>query len=187
MLLRRKTIATFTDEELIDRLRADDRASLGLLWDRYAQLLFGVGLKYLKDREQSKDAVVDVFERLPRLVTAHAITHFRSWLHAVMRNHCLQVLRKNNHELHDDRTLERIEHEEGDDRALHEATLQELEHAMDQLNEEQRTCLRLFYLERLSYAQVQASTGFNYDQVRSHLQNGRRNLKTMLLNKTGTK
>lgn len=180
MLLRRRAVDPSTDEDLVTRVREGHQASLGLLWDRYAHLLFGVGLKYLKDAEQSKDAVVEVFARLPELLQAHTVAHFRSWLHVVMRNHCLQVLRKSGHDVHDERVLGSLPQEEGDDRVLHEASLLQLEHAIDALSDDQRICIRLFYLERLSYAQVQERTGFTYDQLRSHLQNGRRNLKIML-------
>ena len=184
MLLRRRAIDPQTDEELVTRIREGHQASLGLLWDRYAHLLFGVGLKYLKDAEQSKDAVVELFARLPGLLRAHTVEHFRPWVHAVMRNECLQVLRKSGKEVHNDRLLQNETDVDPDDRILHEATLRQLEIAIDGLNDAQRTCIRLFYLERNCYAQVQERTGFTYDQVRSHLQNGRRNLKLMLQQRT---
>ena len=180
MLLRRRAIDPQTDEDLVARVREGHQASLGLLWDRYAHPLFGVGLKYFKDGPTSEDAVVDVFTRLPELLKAHVIGNFRPWLHTVMRNHCLQMLRKSGKEVHGEQVLERLPDEAGDDHVLHEATLQQLEHAIDELNDAQRTCIRLFYLERLSYAQVQQRTSLDFDQVRSHLQNGRRNLKLML-------
>lgn len=180
MLLRRKAIDPRTDEELVGLLREGHRASLGLLWDRYAHLLFGLGLKYFKDAPASEDAVVDVFARLPELINAHTIGNFRPWLHTVMRNHCLQVLRKSGRGTHGEQVLERLPDEANDDHVLREATLQQLEHAIEELNDAQRTCIRLFYLERLSYAQVQQRTGLDFDKVRSHLQNGRRNLKIAL-------
>lgn len=180
MLLRRRTIDPRTDEELVARIRDGHRASLGFLWDRYAHLLLGTAMKYLKDHEQARDAVVDVFERLPRTLSEHDVKLFRPWIHAVMRNHCLQLLRKAKPDVHDERTLANITEEEGDDRSLREASLEQLEEAIDRLNEQQRTCVRLFYLERKCYQQVQELTGHSYDQVRSHLQNGRRNLKLML-------
>lgn len=187
MLLRRRTIDPRSDEELVDLLRAGHRASLGLLWDRYAHLLFGVGLHYLKNAPASEDAVADVFARLPDLLEAHRVEHFRAWLHAVMRNHCLQALRKHDPEVRDERRIERAAESDGiADRVLHEATLQELERAIEGLNDRQRTCIRLFYLERLSYAQVQERTGLTFDEVRSHLQNGRRNLKIALQRKNIT-
>lgn len=181
MLLRRKAIDPRTDEELVGLLREGHRASLGSLWDRYAHLLFGVGLHYLKDAPASEDAVADVFARLPELLKVHRVQHFSAWLHTVMRNHCLQLLRKRDPGVRNDLRLDRASDDDAtDDLVLREATLLQLERAIDELNELQRTCIRLFYLERMSYAQVQERTALSFDQVRSHLQNGRRNLKIAL-------
>lgn len=180
MLLRRKAISTATDEDLVARVRDGRQEALGLLWDRYAHLLFGVGLKYLKDPEQSKDVVVELFGKLPQVLGEHAVEHFRPWIHAVMRNECYQILRKAGREVHDELALSLEPQPEPDDHVLREASLGQLEQAIDRLNDQQRTCIRLFYIERQSYAQVQQRTGFAYDQVRSHLQNGRRNLRMML-------
>ncbi|HQV39414.1 MAG: sigma-70 family RNA polymerase sigma factor [Flavobacteriales bacterium] len=179
MFLRNKTAPNLTDEELVARLRAGDRSSLGVLWDRYAHLLFGVAMKYLKDVEAGKDAVMGLFAELPALIGKHEVKRFRPWLHAVMRNRCLMVLRKADPLVRMDPAL--IEQEDqGGEAALHEASLQELEAAIAQLPEGQEACIRLFYLERNSYQQVAERTGYPLEQVRSHLQNGRRNLRISL-------
>ncbi|MBX2971878.1 MAG: sigma-70 family RNA polymerase sigma factor [Flavobacteriales bacterium] len=178
MFLRRKAIAAHTDEDLVRLLREGHRSALADLWDRYAELLYGVGMKYLKDPERSKDEVVELFAGLKELVAKHEIARFRPWVHTVMRNRCLQVLRKRSPE----RELpEDLAHDDtADDRALHEATLRQLEQAITTLNTDQQRCIRLFHLEGQSYQQVSASTGLATDTVRSHLQNGRRNLRIIL-------
>ena len=61
MFLQRKTIELLSDEDLVKRVRSGQRTSRAALWDRYAHLLFGVGMKYLKDTEGAKDLVVEVF------------------------------------------------------------------------------------------------------------------------------
>ncbi|MBP9161030.1 MAG: hypothetical protein KBF49_09290, partial [Flavobacteriales bacterium] len=94
MFLRNNTAAHLTDEELAVQLRAGGRSALGVLWDRYAHLLFGVAKKYLKDVEASKDAVMGLFEELPALLGKHEVKSFRPWVHTVMRNRCLMALRK---------------------------------------------------------------------------------------------
>jgi RNA polymerase sigma-70 factor, ECF subfamily len=179
MFLRRKAIATHTDEELVRLLREGHRSALADLWDRYAELLYGVGMKYLKDTEQSKDEVVELFAGLKDLVAKHDIARFRPWVHTVMRNRCLQLLRKT----HPDRDLpDGLAHDPNSDQdtVLREASLQELERAMGELNPEQHDCIRLFHMENQSYAQVAARTGLTIEQVRSHLQNGRRNLRLII-------
>lgn len=180
MFLRRKAIDPLTDEDLIARIHAGDQASLGVLWDRYAHLLFGVGMKYLKDTERSKDQVLELFTTLPDLLAKHAVKNFRSWVHTVMRNRCLMELRGYDRSKGLEGPLADEPEELTHEAALHEATLQQLERAIDGLKEGQRECIRLFYLQRMSYMQVAERTGLDLEQVRSNLQNGRRNLRIHL-------
>jgi RNA polymerase sigma-70 factor (ECF subfamily) len=179
MFLRRKAIDALPDEDLVRRIRDGHGPSLGMLWDRYAHLLFGVCMKYLKDPERSKDLVMELFEGLPLLLDRHTVRSFRPWVHTVMRNRCLMALRGTVHAVPVD-DLEQEGQDDAGERMLHEATLQRLEEAIERLNPDQRTCIRLFHLERLSYQEVSARTGLDVEAVRSHLQNGRRNLRIQL-------
>ena len=181
LFLRRKTIEHLSDEDLVARVKSGQQSSLAALWDRYAHLLFGVGMKYLKDAERAKDAVVDVFATLPDLLGKHEVKSFRPWVHAVMRNRCLMLLRKHDPETRVDEALLGAPDDVSDDAVLHEATLQRLEGAITELKDAQQTCIRLFYLERNSYQQTAVRTGYSVELVRSHIQNGRRNLRLILL------
>lgn len=177
-----------SDRELVERYRYSfDTAYIGILFQRYAHLLFGVCMKYLGNEERAKDAVMEVFEKVMRELRRHDVEEFKPWICAVTRNHCLMGIRsdKVTTQKHDgyvhhlwaivetDEPLhlngQRIEAE---DRALHKA--------IDDLNEGQRQCIRLFYFERMSYEEIAETTGQNLKQVKSHLQNGKRNLKLKL-------
>lgn len=182
MFLRRKTIETLSDEDLVARVKSGQQSSLAALWDRYAHLLFGVGMKYLKDAEGAKDVVLEVFTSLPELLGKHEVKSFRPWIHAVTRNRCLMLLRKHDPETRVDGALLTTPEDATDDAVLHEATLQRLEAAIGELKDAQQSCIRLFYLERNSYQQTAERTGFSVEHVRSHIQNGRRNLRLLLLN-----
>lgn len=180
MFLRRRTIEDLSDEDLVARVKSGQQASLAALWDRYAQLLYGVGMKYLKNPERAKDLVVEVFASLPELLTRHEVVNFRPWVHAVARNRCLMLLRKHAPEVRVDEDLLREPDGTKDDAELREATLQRLETAVGELKDAQRLCIRLFYLEKNSYQQTAERTGFSVELVRSHIQNGRRNLRLIL-------
>lgn len=181
MFLRSKATAHANDEDLVRLLREGHQSALGMLWDRYAHLLYGVGMKYLKDTERSKDEVVELFAGLKDLVKKHEVQRFRPWVHTVMRNRCLLALRNTKSTAAiPEELLHAVDPQDHEDAVLHEATLQQLEHAIGQLNNDQQRCVRLFHLERMSYQQVVESTGLPLEQVRSHLQNGRRNLRLIL-------
>jgi RNA polymerase sigma-70 factor (ECF subfamily) len=177
MFLRRRTRVDRSDEELVLLLREGHRSALSDLWDRYAELLYGVGMKYLRDPERSKDEVVELFAGLHDLLRRHRVERFRPWIHTVMRNRCLQLLRREG-----SRPVEELEPVEGslEEAVLREASLERLERAIRALGTEQQRCIILFHLEEKSYAEVSALTGLPVESVRSHLQNGRRNLRLIL-------
>ncbi len=181
MFLRKRSISRTSDEDLVLLLRKGHQTALGELWDRYAHLLFGVGMKYLKDTERSKDEVVELFATLPELVKKHTVQRFKPWVHTVMRNRCLLALRNARPTTSlPEETTHTTDPDTENDAVLHEATLQQLEHAIGQLNTDQQRCIRLFHLEHNNYQQVAEQLGISAEQVRSHLQNGRRNLRLLL-------
>jgi RNA polymerase sigma-70 factor (ECF subfamily) len=179
MFLRRKATSDTSDEDLVLALRDGHQAALGYLWDRYAHLLLGVGMKYLKNSDAARDTVIELFTALPELLRKHQVERFKPWVHTVMRNRCLLVLRatKRTTDLVERSTEEEPDSEETQ---LLEMDLQRLEAAIARLNEPQRLCIRAFHLERCCYQETADRTGFTVEQVRSHLQNGRRNLRIMI-------
>ena len=176
-----------SDEELLSAYRkSGDNEWLGYLLPRYTTLLLGVALKYLKDKVQAEDAVQQVFLKALTKMPKEDILNFKGWLYILMRNHCLQLLREKVHQS-DESALAGLAASPANDEELrlHEYTLQQLTVAMTTLNEEQRITLTLFYLKKLSYEQIIQQTGYDFMQVKSFIQNGKRNLRITLLKKLG--
>ena len=174
-----------TDEELLVLFYADkNNYWLGILLERYTLLMLGVCLKYLKNVEDAKDAVQQVCTKIIADLKRHEVQHFKAWLLVVTRNHCLMQYRKkdvkNNLEFTDNLIVEdaQIDKEE---RWLKEVTLDTIKDSMNALSDAQRICIDLFYLQEKSYKEIMASTGFDFKQVKTHIQNGKRNLKLIVL------
>lgn len=180
MLLRRRHSDPRNDEDLAEAVKHGSGEALALLWDRYAHLLYGVGLKYLKDAERSKEEVLELFGNMPALLKRHQVARFKPWVHVVMRNRCLLALRGAKHTRDIEEVQVPVAEDDLEDKVLHEARLSDMEEAIGRLSDGQRECITLFYLERLSYQQVSERTGMGMEQVRSHLQNGKRNLRILL-------
>lgn len=177
---------TLTDEELLQAYRSSDNNQwLGYLLQRYTALLFGVAVKYLKDKSLAEDAVQQIFLKVLSRPPVEDIFNFKGWLYILMRNHCLQQLRDKNN-ISGDTALAYLPATEPDDEEMQwrEQTLDHMNEAMTLLNEEQRKALSLFYLEKNSYEQIIAKTGYTFMQVKSFIQNGKRNLKHLLLKRT---
>ena len=174
-----------SDNELLQYYHADkDNKWLGILLQRYTLLLFGVCMKYLKNEEEARDAVQQIFLKALTEIPKYRIDYFKSWLYTIARNHCLMKLRdkhKQMLEIHDNLIIAEDEPENG--RLFHILKDQQftmMKEALDQLTEEQKNCISLFYLEKKTYQQIADKTGFNYMQVKSYIQNGKRNLKILL-------
>jgi RNA polymerase sigma factor (sigma-70 family) len=171
------------DTLLLEYKRTGDIRLLGELYAPYMPLVYGVCLKYYQNAAKSEDAVMAIFEELISKLQVHQVINFRSWLHSVARNYCLMDLRRQKN-----MELVNIEDFGGDvpdkssildgyfDAEL-EGNLQLLETCLQSLSPEQQKCIRLFYLEKKCYADIVNITGYEPSKVKSHIQNGKRNLK----------
>ncbi len=183
-------IHNLLDEQLLESYRKDgDSRYVGELFQRYTEMVYLVSMKYLKDPMEAEDMTMKVFEKLMVDLKRYEIRSFRFWLHKVVKHQCLAHLdqRKTAREKQEDFQLDQAEiMENGHEPNLwsepDEAQLQfeYLEVALTQLNDQQRICVELFYLKKKSYQEVADITGFTLKQVKSYIQNGKRNLKNLI-------
>jgi RNA polymerase sigma-70 factor (ECF subfamily) len=172
-----------TDIELLDLYCTDHNQEwIGILLGRYTLLLLGVCMKYLKDETEARDCVQQIFLKVLTEVGKYKIEYFKSWLYMVAKNHCLMRLRnkgaKGLKELSDHHAVDTEADKQ--DLIANEKTYDLLEEALNELSEEQRQCVILFYLNKNSYQQISERTGYSLMQVKSYIQNGKRNLKILL-------
>jgi RNA polymerase sigma factor (sigma-70 family) len=177
-------LKNLSDEELVYAYASKRNSdALGILYQRYAHLVYGVCMKYLKQAEPARDATMQIFEKLIADLPRFEIRFFKAWLMRVTRNHCLMQLRQNPHatklveefpELH-------VEYREDLHPVLErEEMLNRMEEALQELGEEQQRCIILFYLHKKTYTEIMTETGYTFMQVKSYIQNGKRNLKNKL-------
>ena len=184
-----------TDAELVLLYRqTSDLKTLGSLYERYMELVYGVCLKYLEDTEASKDAVMQIFEEIVEKLKRHEVNNFKAWLHKLTKNHCLMKLRsmKNKKTVSIDISLMQSADEFHLNGELQkEEEFKSLGKCMQALSDEQKQAVELFYLHGKCYDDIAAETGADWNKVRSLIQNGRRNLKICMekeaLNNEGLK
>jgi RNA polymerase sigma factor (sigma-70 family) len=167
--------------ELVTAYRQSaDLKILGTLYQRYMDLLFGVCLNYLKDQEAAKDAVMAIFEELTHKLLKHEVTYFKAWVYTLARNHCLMQLRSpkqiKTNEIDPDR-MQMPEEPHLNGAQEKEWELERLAKCLETLPVDQKAIVELFYLQNKCYTEIAANTGLDWNKVRSHIQNGRRNLK----------
>lgn len=176
-----------SDEALVSQyLESGNKELIAVLFERYTHLVYGICLNYLQDPHKSKDAVMEIFESLFHKLAVHRVFNFRNWLYSVTRNHCLMDLRKSGSL---NRAMDRLQLEVSDSEMPEYMTNDDdllynkgsIISAVEQLNHEQGTCIRLMYIDEKSYHDISAITGYTMNEVKSHIQNGKRNLKNYLL------
>lgn len=153
---------------------------LAQLFLRYNDLVYGTCIKYLGDQEAAKDAAMNIYHELVEKVKQHQIDNFKSWLYVVTKNHCLMQIRKSKKTVTTEFDSNVMQSEDFSHLEVvfeKERQLEKLGGCMQKLNDEQRQVVRLFYLENKCYKEISETTGFDWNKVRSLVQNGRRNLK----------
>lgn len=173
---------TETDEELLLRYKNTGNTEyFGRLYNRYIPLIYGLSLKYLQNTQLAQDAVMDIFEDLLPKVATYEIREFRTWIYSVAKNHAF-------HAMNDSKQLNMMEiipeivesediialFEEEETNEEHRKVLHE---CMNQLPDVQRDAIHMFFLEDMSYADIVEKTGYQLKSVKSHIQNGKRNLR----------
>jgi RNA polymerase sigma factor (sigma-70 family) len=179
-------IRNLSDAELVAKYKeTGENICVGELFRRYMHLVFGVCMKYLKDEDKAKDLQSHIFERLLNDLLKHEVANFKGWLFSVAKNHCLMHLRSNKTVLKNQQELKKDQKpdmESAFDLHLNpvlekEQELTKLESGIKQLNEGQRICVDLFYIKEKSYREIVDLTGYTLNDVKSYIQNGKRNLK----------
>jgi len=180
-------ISGLSDEELIAKFRkTQNKDCISTLFDRYSHLVYGLCLTYFKEPAKSKDAVLEIFEKTIDKIGNAEIRTFKPWLFTVSKNHCLNQLEKENVKIKNEREYMRTQDKVEIDglnfgyETIKDERLQILMKAIDALKPDQKVCVELFYLKQKPYQEVADLTGFTMLQVKSYLQNGKRNLKILM-------
>ena len=193
-MIYNQTYNQYSDLELIAEYKnTENKLFIGILYKRYSHLVLGLSLKYLKNEDEAKDAVMQIFEKLFKDLLKHQVEFFKSWLYTYSKNFCLMIIRTRQSKFKKEIELENnadlfMETESG--LHLNKADEKEkqfiaLENAINELKDEQKKCIDLFYLKEKSYIEIAEITGFTINEVKSYIQNGKRNLKIKLENTVG--
>lgn len=172
-----------SDSHLINNfLETGDNVYVGELYKRYGHLVLGLCIKYQKDKDEAEDAVMTIFGQLLNDLKKHKVEYFKSWLYTYSKNYCLMQLRKKQNQLKKELDVKEneiflMDYNNIEHLNKKEQQISLMQSALNELNKEQKECLELFYLNNKSYTEIVTITGYNNNEVKSHIQNGKRNLK----------
>lgn len=188
--MENKQLQLLSDHELIIAYNtSDNNQYAGILYKRYVHLVYGLCYKYLENHHDAEDATTNIFCIVMEKLKENTITYFKSWLYIVSKNYILSWLRKQktNQVIHVEEFSDNFMENEPETR-LNIKELQDdsndlLKLGLENLKEAQQVCVELFYIQDKSYVHIAEVTGFDIKQVKSHIQNGKRNLKIFLESK----
>ncbi len=183
--LKKILIRRLTDKQLLDEYKSSgNTAYFAEIFERHSYVLLSTCKYYLKDREAAKDAVMQIFEEIREKLLTTDILHIASWLHVVARNHCLMKIRKEEKvrlvffDGQEEEVKLQVDWRQEDETDDH--PIDHLEGCLEKLNSVQKECVNLFYLQEKAYKEICTLTGHTLDQVKSFIQNGKRNLRNCL-------
>ncbi len=181
-----------SDEELVSQFKREgDKSVFAELFKKHVKVVYGTCLFYLQDKDEAQDATMQLFEKLLIEVKQREINNFKGWLSFVVRNHCISIIRKNKSYQKNIKSYYEFEYEEPNleneekiNSINDEALIEHLNSCLPQLKDKQRICLELFYLKSKSYHDIANETSFTINEIKSYIQNGKRNLKLLIEEKS---
>lgn len=181
-LFRRTKYDHFTDEELVlTYKRYTKSAIIGELYKRYGHMVMGTSMKYLRNKFDAEDITMHIFEKLPTKILKNDIEKFGGWLYQVTRNECLMKLRKKKIEYSEPSIEVSLEEEDAiESKIALEKRIYQLTAAINELKPEQKECIEMFYIQKMSYDQISTVKKVDLKAVKSSIQNGKRNLKIIM-------
>jgi RNA polymerase sigma-70 factor (ECF subfamily) len=194
MWLFKKKKEYVNDEDLLLQYKqSGDKELFADLFKKHVTSVYGTCLFYLQDKDEAQDATMVLFEKLMLDISTREINNFKAWLSFVVRNHCISLIRKNKTASKNKKSYYEFEMEETSYEAEEkiqsvsdDVLLQEMKNCLPRLKDKQRICVERFYLQNKSYQDIANETGYSLNEIKSHIQNGKRNLKLMIEEQTRT-
>jgi RNA polymerase sigma-70 factor (ECF subfamily) len=181
-----------SDEELLKHYKQSGNKDLFAdLFKKHVSVVYGTCLFYLQDKDEAQDATMQLFEKLMLDINNREIDNFKGWLSFVVRNHCISIIRKNKSQSKNIKSYYEFEYEDANyeteekiNTVSDDVMLENMKQCLPKLKENQRLCVELFYLNNKSYQDIANQTGFTLNEIKSYIQNGKRNLKLLLEDQT---
>lgn len=177
-----------SDEELLKAYKQTGNKELFAdLFKKHVSVVYGTCLFYLQDKAEAQDATMVLFEKIMVEINKNEIQHFKGWLSFVVRNHCISLIRKNKVQTRNIKSYYEFEYQDPNAQTEEKINtidddlmLENMKQCLPKLKENQRICVELFYLKDKSYQEIANETTFALNEIKSHIQNGKRNLKLLL-------
>jgi RNA polymerase sigma-70 factor (ECF subfamily) len=193
-ILERASSERWTDQEVIERVKAGDSALYEIIMRRYNQRLYRVSRAILRDDAEAEDVIQDAYVRAYQHLDQFAgCALFSTWLTRIAVHEALRRLRLRDRS----QQLENTEHDEEGSMSVVETSLdpeqrasltelgQLLEEAVLDLPDQYRAVIMLRDIDELSTAETAAVLDLTEQNVKVRLHRGRTMMRDRLLARVG--
>ncbi|MEH6306707.1 RNA polymerase sigma-70 factor [Olivibacter sp. CPCC 100613] len=173
-----------SDMQLLVGIRNRNPTAFDELFHKYYKLLCGYAYLYLKEEEESKDIVQNLFieiwekKRLDKLNG-----DVKSYLYRAVHNRCLNCLRNTETKIRKQTDYEKSgenSQEQSQDKEMLEHIYRKLEANLDDLPRQRKEAISLVYLHEKKYQDVANTMGISINSLKTHLKIGLKNLREKL-------
>jgi len=146
------------DEILVSKIvEANNQHLFGILYDRYANVIYNKCLSFVEDNDEAQDMTHDIFLKLyVKLKSFKGESKFSTWVYSFTYNFCINHIqrkyKKENKNLSDEFSDD-IE-DEIDDREIYDLKIEKLNQSLKQLNVEDKTILLMKYQDDFSIKDI---------------------------------
>ncbi|WP_282043052.1 RNA polymerase sigma factor [Winogradskyella flava] len=168
-------------DRLIQACRKGNQVAQIQVYDKYAQAMFTIACRYLKNEEEAKDIMQEGFlKAFINIESYRPESTFGAWLKRIIINQCLDVLKKRRLEFSDSEveSLNSIE----DDNWQFESSIskQEILNAIEQLNQRHKIVVQLYLIEGYDHQEISEILNIPVKTSRTHLSRGKAKLRDLL-------
>ena len=171
------------DTQLIGRILNGDVSGYAVLVERYKDLAYTIAFRILGKREDAEEVVQDAFVKAFRSLSSfrqHA--KFSTWLYRIVYNTAIsrKRLKGLNTQSIEELRFADPRMEDKDDSDEDQGKMLEL--AIQQLTEEERTIVTLYYIEESGVDEIHNITGLSKSNVKVKLFRARKKLQEYIRN-----
>ena len=158
-----------------------DISSWGTIYEACKQSIYLICLRITGSQQDAEDLTSEVFIRgFEKLKLYDEHKPILPWLQTIAYHQSIDFVRERSRKQVEDGALEELPIPENPHTRIEQIEMrQQILSVARQLKREQRRCFCLFYFQRKSYREIAQLTGYSVNEVRSHLQNGRRKFKQL--------
>lgn len=172
-----------TEEALIEACKQENPKAQKLLYDRYAPTMFGVCKRYIANRQDAEDVLIEGFFKVLTKIDQYGGTgSFEGWIRRIVVNEALMFLRKR-HTFHLSIEADEVDVPE-DPTIVQELAAQDILDILDELPTGYRTVFNLYVLEGLKHREIADALGISINTSKSQLILARRRIQELLAERT---